>query len=122
MEQKLSNQHLTLESHLKRAQKFTGFIAVVAGVLSSLAVVYGFYYSTSDTLSQHTEEIKEVKKDVSIIKKDIGDAAVFQGVSQEQMKALKEEVAGIKNQVNKMDDKFDKMNDKIDIILSRNSK
>lgn len=106
----MNQEHLTLENHLKRTTKVASVISGVIATLGSLTIVYGFYYTTNDTLIQHENSIQEVKTDVIDIKVKINDAAVFEGVSKAQMKALEDKV-------NSIDSKMDKMGDKLDKIL-----
>lgn len=101
--------NLDLERHLKRTMKFATVVSAVVGVLTTLFVMYGFYYKTTQTQEEHTESIKEVKKDVLEIKKKINSAEIFQGVSQAEYKALQEKVSGIVKSVDRMDDKIDKL-------------
>lgn len=108
----MTTEHLTLEHHLKRTTKVASVISGFIATLGSLAVVYGFYYNTKGTLSEHGEAIKEVKTDVSDIKNKMTESAVFEGVSKAQYKALEEKVNGI-------DKKMDKIGDKLDQILIR---
>ena len=74
--------------------------------------MYGFYYNTRGTLVEHGEAIREVKTDVSQIKIQMTNTAVFEGVSKAQYKALEDKVSSI-------DNKMDKIGDKLDQILIR---
>ncbi len=98
-----------LERHLKKTTKLATFISAVVGILTTLFVMYGFYYKTTETQEEHSESIKEVKKDVSEIKQKINRAEIFQGVSQAELNALQDKVNGIVKAVDKMDDKIDKI-------------
>ena len=100
----------TLEQHLKRTTKVSSAIAGLIATLGSLAVVYGFYYNTRGTLNEHTESIIQVQTEVNEIKVKISEAAVFEGVTKAQYKALEDKV-------NSIDSKMDKMGDKLDQIL-----
>jgi hypothetical protein len=108
----MTSEHLILENHLKKTTKVASLISGFIATLGSLGVVYGFYYTTKGTLSDHTESIKEVKSDVAVIKGKINDAAIFEGVSKAQYKALEDKV-------NSIDVKMDKIGDKLDQILIR---
>jgi len=103
-------EETTLEQHLKRTTKVSSAIAGLIATLGSLAVVYGFYYNTQGTLSEHTESINKVQSDVIDIQLKISEAAVFEGVTKAQYKALEDKV-------NSIDTKMDKMGDKLDQIL-----
>lgn len=108
----MNKEHLTLESHLKKTTKLASFISTAIATIGSLSIVYGFYYSTKGTLTEHGEAINEVKSDVVLIKSKINESAVFEGVSKAQYKALEDKVSGI-------DKKMDKIGDKLDQILIR---
>ena len=103
-------EETTLEQHLKRTTKVSSAIAGTIATLGSLAVVYGFYYNTQGTLNEHTESINQVQTEVKEIKIKISEAAVFEGVTKAQYKALEDKVSSI-------DSKMDKMGDKLDQIL-----
>jgi len=105
----MNAEHLTLEKHLKKATLMTNFISGLVAVSCALSVGYGFYYKTQSTLDEHTQDIKEVKTDVSTIKKDIQEVDVFKGVSQVEVKALEEKILKLENDMSKMDDKLDQI-------------
>jgi peptidoglycan hydrolase CwlO-like protein len=81
-------------------------------ILTAFIVVYSFYFNTTSTLTKHGEDIREVKTDVSSMKEDLKNVAVFKGVSETEIKDLK-------GKVDNIDGKMDKMNDKLDKILMR---
>jgi peptidoglycan hydrolase CwlO-like protein len=85
---------------------------LLLSLLTALLVVYSFYFNTTSTLSKHGEDIKEVKTDVSSMKEDLKNVAVFKGVSETEINELNSKVDNI-------DGKMDKMNDKLDKILIR---
>jgi hypothetical protein len=97
------------EKHIKRATLITNFISAAIAVIVAMGVGYGFYYNTKTTLSEHTEDIKEVKKDVNEIKSDIQEVDVFKGVSEFEVKALNEKINKIESDVSNMDQKLDQI-------------
>jgi peptidoglycan hydrolase CwlO-like protein len=105
----MNAEHITLEKHLKKATMMTNFISGLVAVACALSVGYGFYYKTQSTLDEHTQDIKEVKSDVSTIKKDIQEVDVFKGVSQVEVKALEEKILKLESNMSKMDDKLDQI-------------
>jgi hypothetical protein len=105
----MNAEHITLEKHLKKATMMTNFISGIVAVACALSVGYGFYYKTQSTLDEHTQDIKEVKSDVSIIKKDIQEVDVFKGVNQIEVKTLEEKILKLETDMSKMDDKLDKI-------------
>lgn len=105
----MTSEHLTLEKHLKKATMVTNFISGLVAVICALSVGYGFYYNTSETLDEHSQDIQEVKKDVNTIKTDIQAVDVFKGVSQYEVKTLEDKIMKIEGDVSKMDDKLDQI-------------
>ena len=105
----MTSEHLTLEKHLKKATMVTNFISGLVAVICALSVGYGFYYNTSETLDEHSQDIQEVKKDVNTIKTDIQAVDVFKGVSQYEVKTLEDKIMKIEGDVSKMDDKLDEI-------------
>jgi hypothetical protein len=106
----MTNETLTLERHLKKTTIISNVLSILIAGLTTLAVVNSFYYNTTNKLNEHTDQINEVKKDVKVIKENIKDAQIFQGVSNAELTLMKEKVTSL-------DLKFDKMNDKLDKIL-----
>lgn len=105
----MTTEHIILEKHIKKATLYTNFISAFVAAVCAVGVGYGFYYNTSNTLDEHTEDIKEVKKDVSTIKTDIQAVDVFKGVSEFEVKALEEKITKLEDNVSKMDEKLDKI-------------
>jgi hypothetical protein len=105
----MNTENLELETHIKKATAYTNFISGMVAVICALSVGYGFYYNTSETLDEHTKDIKEVKEDVSTIKNDIQAVDVFKGVSQFEVKTLEEKIIKLEGDVSKMDDKLDQI-------------
>lgn len=105
----MNAEHITLEKHLKKATLITNFISGFIAVFCALSVGYGFYYKTSSTLQEHTNDIKEVKTDVSTIKKDIQEVDIFKGVNKIEVKTLEEKIIKLETNVSKMDDKLDQI-------------
>lgn len=103
----MTNQDL--DSHLKKSIRITTSIAALCGILTSLFIVYGFYYKTNETLTTHSETIKEVKIDVVAIKEKLSTTDVFQGVSKVEMESLQDKVISMEKKVDKIDDKLDKI-------------
>jgi hypothetical protein len=109
MNKAMTTEHQTLEQHLKRATTVTNFVSAFVAMVCAIGVGYGFYYKTSSTLDNHTQDIKEVKSDVATIKNDIQAVDVFKGVSQVEVKAMNEKINVLEENINKMDEKLDKI-------------
>lgn len=103
----MNAEHITLEKHLKKATLITNFISGLVAVACALSVGYGFYYKTQTTLNSHTQDIKEVKTDVSDIKSDMQDVDVFKGVNKVEVKTLEEKIKNLESDMSKMDEKLD---------------
>lgn len=101
--------NITLEKHLKKFSIANNVISIVVALGTALAVGYGFYYKTTDTLENHTQEIKEIKFSVDELSVAVGNTAVFQGASKEQIKALENQVSDVKKTQDRIEDKIDKL-------------
>lgn len=103
----MNAEHITLEKHLKKATLVTNFVSGLVAVACAMSVGYGFYYKTQTTLDAHTEDIKEVKTDVNIIKKDIQEVDVYKGVSKVEINTLEDKIKKMEQDMSKMDEKLD---------------
>ena len=107
-----SQDVLEIERFTRKASVIQTLTNAGIAIVCALAVVYAFYYNTTSTLADHSEQIKDIHGDVSTIKEDLKNVAVFKGVSEAEINELKSKVDNI-------DGKMDKMNDKLDRILLR---
>ena len=98
----MTNDTLVLEKHLKKTTIITNIFSMLVAGITTLAIVNSFYYNTTNTLNRHTDQINDVQKDVKVIKENIKDAQIFQGVSSA-------ELTDIKEKVDKMDEKLDRI-------------
>jgi hypothetical protein len=98
----MTNDTLVLEKHLKKTTIITNVFSMLVAGITTLAIVNSFYYNTTNTLGRHTEQINDVQKDVKVIKENIKDAQIFQGVSSAELTDMKEKV-------DKMDEKLDRI-------------
>lgn len=105
----MNAEHITLEKHLKKATMITNFVSGLVAVACALSVGYGFYYKTQTTLDSHTEDIREVKKDVTTIKKDIQEVDLYKGVNTVEVKALDDKINKMEENMIRMDEKLDKI-------------
>ncbi len=105
----MNAEHTILERSIKRTTITSNVISVVVSLGTALFIIYGFYFKTNSTLESHSDEIKEVKGEVYIIKEKINESEVSSGISKAEMKALQEKVNGIDGKVDKMDEKLDKI-------------
>ena len=98
----MTNDTLVLEKHLKKTTIITNIFSMLVAGITTLAIVNSFYYNTTNTLNRHTDQINDVQKDVKVIKENIKDAQIFQGVSSAELTDMKEKV-------DKMDEKLDRI-------------
>jgi len=103
----MNAEHITLEKHLKKATMVTNLVSGLVAVACALSVGYGFYYKTQSTLDSHTQDIKEVKSDVNIIKKDIQEVDIYKGVSKVEIQVLDKRIQKLEQDMSKMDEKLD---------------
>ena len=96
------NEQITLEKHIKRTTLMSNSISLLIALCTALTVGYGFYYSTKNTLEEHTKDIKEVKQQVDKIDGKMNEVDVYKGVSESEIKELKQKV-------DKMDEKLDRI-------------
>jgi septal ring factor EnvC (AmiA/AmiB activator) len=105
----MTSDNIILEKHLKKTTIITNIFSMLVAGITTMAVVNGFYYNTKSTLREHSEQITEVQKDVKVIKENIKDAQIFQGVSNAELTAMKEKVTALDEKVDRMDEKLDKI-------------
>lgn len=105
----MTSDHKLLEEHLKKTTIRTNIVSLVVALFTSATFVYGFYYKTEETLQHHSVDINEVKADVTEVKNKLNENAIYQGISQAEIKGLQDKVNGIDAKVDKMDDKLDKI-------------
>lgn len=101
--------NLTLEKHLKRFSLINNIVSIVLALATALSVGYGFFHNTKSTLNTHTEEINDIKTNVKSLTEAVNNAAVFQGASKEQIKALQEQVNDVKKSQDRIEDKLDRL-------------
>jgi peptidoglycan hydrolase CwlO-like protein len=104
---------LEIERFTKKANLIQTLTNAGIAIACALAVVYAFYFNTTATLADHSQQIKDIHTDVNGMKEDLKNVAVFKGVSETEINELK-------GKVDNIDSKMDKMNDKLDRILLKN--
>ncbi len=100
---------MILEKQIKKANFISTTLSILVPILTATTIAYGFYYNTKGTLNRHTEDIQELKTNVSEVKTKVNESAVFQGVSTTEMKALQDKMNTIDKKVDKVDEKLDKL-------------
>jgi len=102
VEQILNMEGIEIEKTLKRTSLMNTLMSLLVAILSTATIGFGFYYNTKSTLSQHDNDIKEIKQDVENTKLKVNEINVFRGVSSAEMKNLEKKV-------DKLDSKLDKI-------------
>lgn len=105
----MNTEHTILEKSIKRTAVMSNIISVGVSVGTALFLIYGFYFKTNTTLDFHSQEINEVKVDVTSIKEKLNQNEVNVGASKAEMKALQDKVNGIDAKIEKMDEKLDRI-------------
>lgn len=100
---------IQLEKHLKKITIVSNVVSMVAAVIGACLVGYAFYYDTTTTLNQNTNDIQSVKDEVNEIKTTLQDNAVFQGVSKYEIEAIKKQMNGVEDKVDRIDEKLDRI-------------
>lgn len=100
---------IQLEKHLKKSAITSNVVSVFIALITALAVGFGFYYTTNNTLDNHTTQLKEVKADVETLKDAVNNSAVFQGATGEQIKSVELQVNDVKNSQIRIEEKLDKL-------------
>lgn len=92
----------TLEKHLKKTTIISNVVSLIVALFVAIGVGYGFYYTTKSTLQQHSIDIKDIKDDVSIIKQDMTNTAIFKGMTEAEQKNLQDRLTRIEASQDKM--------------------
>ena len=102
-----------MEMALEKTEKKVGILSNLSSIawiiITIVAIAVFFYATTVTTLSEHTNQIEEIKDDVGSIKTQMHDAAINQSVSAEEIKNLNEKINGVDSKVDKMDEKLDRI-------------
>lgn len=98
-----------LESHLKKFQLVNTIISLVIGIGTFLSIGYGFYFKTTDKLSEHDDKFQQLEVNVTKLTEAVNNSAVFQGASKEQINALQTQVNDVKKSQERIEDKLDRV-------------
>lgn len=98
-----------LEKHLRKTTITSNILSISVALITAISVGYGFYFKTTLTLKTHSEQILEVKTNIDELKDAVNNSAVFQGATQEQMKAVQDQVIDVKNSQIRIEEKLDKI-------------
>jgi hypothetical protein len=98
-----------IEQHIRKTTIIANVISITGALVVAMSVGYGFYYNTKSALTQHGEELLELKDDVGNIHKQIDNIEIYKGVSSSEMDNLTLRVERMDNRLEKVDDKLDKI-------------
>ena len=98
-----------LEKHLRKTTITSNVISITVALITAISVGYGFYFKTTTTLREHSDQIIEVKTNINELKDAVNNSAIFQGATKEQMKAVQDQVIDVKNSQIRIEEKLDKI-------------
>ena len=99
----------TLIRRVNRSTFLSNLISITFAVGITFTFAYGFFYNSKANDEQQNKKNIEQDNDIIEIKKSIQNAAVFEGTSDVELKALKESTVEIKAHLDKLDDKIDRI-------------
>lgn len=100
---------VVLEKHLRKTTITSNVLSILVALIAAVSVGYGFYFKTTITLKEHTEQINDVKTNIKDLTDAVNNSAVFQGATKEQMKAVQDQVIDVKNSQIRIEEKLDKI-------------
>ena len=96
--------------------------AVIGIILAGILSLIPFYYSTINTLAQHSEKINGNTKNVNNLDKTIRDNELAPIVIQGEIEVIKTDIKYIKKNQDKQEKTLDKIHDLlIDLIKQNNN-
>lgn len=99
----------TLEKHLTKTTIVSNVISIGLATVTAVSIGLGFYYKTNDTMETHTQKIEKIEISVEQLSQALNNAAITQGASKEQIKALQDKMADVKKTQDRIEDKIDKL-------------
>ena len=100
---------MTIDKTEKKVSILSNLSNIGWVIITIVAIAVFFYATTVTTLSEHTNQIEEIKDDVGSIKTQMHDAAINQSVSAEEIKNLNEKIISVDSKVDRMDEKLDRI-------------
>lgn len=93
---------------LKSLQKHI-VLTILGSLLTSAVVPISFYYTTKNTLSNHTVAISEIKDDVKNMKSNINTIMLIPVQNADEVRAIKEITQNIMDRQEKLEERVDKI-------------
>jgi len=91
-----------LEQSIRKTTYVSNLISIVIATITAIAVGFGFYYNTKNTLETHQRSIDILEKDVKQNNSLLNEIQVYKGVSSS-------EIQNLEKKVDKIDGKLDKL-------------
>ena len=105
----MTSHSAQIESTTKKINLTQQIVSISITIVTTMIVVYGFFYNMFKTIEYHTNQIKDLQTQIEEMHKTSEETAVFKGVSDVNIKNLEEKVNMIETKVDRMDEKLDKI-------------
>ena len=77
----MSNHQVQVEQLGKKINLSQQIISIAVTIVTTMIVVYGFFYNMFKTIEYHTNQIKDLQVQIEEMHKTSEETAVFRGVS-----------------------------------------
>lgn len=104
-----TNHTAQVEQLGKKVNLTQQVISIGITIVTTIIVVYGFFYNMSQTIQIHTAQLKELQEEISDMRRTTEANEVYKGVSNVTIKNLEEKVSSIESKMDKIDEKLDKI-------------
>jgi seryl-tRNA synthetase len=104
-----SNHTAQVEQLGKKLNITQQVVSIGITIVTTMVVVYGFFYNMSKTIEVHTSQLKELQDEINEMRKTTEANEVYKGVSATEMKAVQDKVSSIEAKVDRMDEKLDRI-------------
>lgn len=84
-------------------------VSIGITIITTMVIVYGFFYNMSKTIEYHTGQIKDLQISIEKMRSNVQENEVYKGVSETEMKAVQDKINSIESKVDRMDEKLDKI-------------
>lgn len=105
----MANYQAQTEQLSKKINLSQQVISIAVTIITTMIVVYGFFYNMFKTIEYHTNQIKELQVQIDEMHKTSEETAVFKGVSDITIKNLENKVGAIEAKMDRIDEKIDKI-------------
>lgn len=105
----MSNHVAQVEQLSKKINLTQQIISIAITILTTIIVVYGFFYNMSQTIQIHTSQLKELQEEINDMRRTTEANEVYKGVSNVTIKNLEDKVNSIETKMDKIDEKLDRI-------------